>query len=130
MVAELEPRAAAATGHVSGELASPNEGGAAWRILRSGHAPPERLLVVGDALSDYDVGWVDLALDGPDAAATALASLQRLADLGPRVVLLGHGSLPADPAAAFATAVRRALRLVDDPAGAVWYGARRSSPTR
>ncbi|MFJ8025319.1 MBL fold metallo-hydrolase [Streptomyces sp. NPDC096311] len=38
--------------------------------------PEERLLVVGDALSDYDVGWVNLALDRPDTAATALASLR------------------------------------------------------
>ena len=29
------------------------------------------------------------------------------------------------PGAAFATALGRAQRLVDDPAGAVWYGARR-----
>jgi hypothetical protein len=33
--------------------------------------------------------------------------------------------MPADPGAAFATALGRAQRLVDDPAGAVWYGARR-----
>jgi hypothetical protein len=81
--------------------------------------------VVGDALSDYDVGWVNLALDGPEVAATALASLQRLADLAPRVLVPAHGPLPADPAAAFAAALGRAQRLVDDPAGAVWYGARR-----
>ncbi len=87
--------------------------------------PEERLLVVGDALSDYDVGWVNLALDGPDATATALASLQRVADLEPRALLTAHGPMPADPGAAFATALRRAQRLVDDPAGAVWYGARR-----
>ncbi|MFD4372492.1 MBL fold metallo-hydrolase [Streptomyces sp. NPDC058486] len=87
--------------------------------------PEERILVVGDALSDYDVGWVNLALDGPEAAATALASLQRMADLAPRVILPSHGPAPADPAAAFASALRRAQRLVDDPAGAVWYGARR-----
>jgi len=80
---------------------------------------------VGDALSDYDVGWVNLALDGPDATATAVASLQRLADLEPRVPLTAHGPMPADPGAAFATALGRAQRLVDDPAGAVWYGARR-----
>jgi glyoxylase-like metal-dependent hydrolase (beta-lactamase superfamily II) len=105
-----------------------------WQVVRTpGHTPghlslwePEqRLLVVGDALSDYDVGWVNLALDGPDAAATALASLNRLADLAPRVLLPAHGPLPADPGVAFTTAQRRALRLVDDPAGAVWYGARR-----
>jgi hypothetical protein len=81
--------------------------------------------VVGDALSDYDVGWVNLALDGPHATATALASLQRLADLEPRVLLTAHGPMPTDPAAALATALRRAQRLVDDPDGAVWYGARR-----
>jgi hypothetical protein len=81
--------------------------------------------VAGDALSDYDVGWVNLALDGPEAAATALASLHRLADLGPHVLLPAHGPIPAKPAAAFATALGRAQRLVDDPAGAVWYGARR-----
>ncbi|MEU6679073.1 MBL fold metallo-hydrolase [Streptomyces sp. NPDC046925] len=109
-------------------------GDADWEAVRTpGHTPghlalwqpEERLLVVGDALSDYDVGWVNLALDGPETAATALMSLKRMADLAPRVILPSHGPLPADPGAAFATAFRRAQRLVDDPAGAVWYGARR-----
>lgn len=105
-----------------------------WQVVSTpGHTPghlclwhpEERLLVVGDALSDYDVGWVNLALDGADAAATALASLQRLVDLHPRVLLPSHGPLPTDTGAALAAAVRRTQRLVDDPAGAVWYGARR-----
>ncbi|MEV0579442.1 MBL fold metallo-hydrolase [Streptomyces sp. NPDC050392] len=109
-------------------------GDAEWEVVRTpGHTPghlglwqPEQqLLVVGDALSDYDVGWVNLALDGPDAGATALASLHRLAALAPRVILPSHGPVPADPSAAFATALRRAQRLVDDPDGALWYGARR-----
>ncbi|MER6097528.1 MBL fold metallo-hydrolase [Streptomyces sp. NPDC001728] len=105
-----------------------------WEVVRTpGHTPghlalwqpEERLLVVGDALSDHDVGWVNLALDGPDVATTALASLQRLADLAPRVVLPSHGPVPADPARALAAALRRGRRLVDDPEGAVRYGARR-----
>ncbi|MGW3408155.1 MBL fold metallo-hydrolase [Streptomyces sp. NPDC000888] len=109
-------------------------GDADWEVVRiPGHTPghlalwqpDEGLLVVGDALSDYDVGWVNLALDGPDASTTALASLHRLADLVPRILLPSHGPIPADPGAAFATALRRAQRLVDDPDGAVWYGARR-----
>jgi hypothetical protein len=105
-------------------------GDADWQVIRTpGHLslwqPEERLLAVGDALSDYDVGWVNLALDGPQAAATALASLQRLAGLAPQVLVPAHGPIPADPAAAFAAALGRAQRLVDDPAGAVWYGARR-----
>lgn len=41
------------------------------------------------------------------------------------MLLPAHGPIPADPGAAFATALGRAQRLVDDPAGAVWYGARR-----
>lgn len=35
--------------------------------------------------------------DDRRAAATALASLQRLADLGPALVLPAHGPLPAHP---------------------------------
>lgn len=109
-------------------------GEADWQVVATpGHTaghlclwqPEERLLVVGDALSTYDVGWVNLALDGPDAAATALASLQRLVDLAPRALLTAHGPLPPDPGAALAKALSRAGRLVDDPDGAVWYGARR-----
>lgn len=109
-------------------------GDSEWQVVHtpghtSGHLslwqPDERLLVVGDALSDYDVGWVNLALDGPRAAATALESLRVLADLEPRVILPAHGPIPSDPTAAFTAASRRAQRLVDDPDGAVWYGARR-----
>ncbi|WP_248002340.1 MBL fold metallo-hydrolase [Streptomyces sp. RPA4-2] len=105
-----------------------------WQAVRTpGHTPghlalwqpEERILVVGDALSDYDVGWVNLALDGPGAATTALASLKRMADLDPRLILPSHGPIPTDPAAAFSAALRRAQRLIDDPAGTIWYGARR-----
>jgi glyoxylase-like metal-dependent hydrolase (beta-lactamase superfamily II) len=109
-------------------------GEADWEVISTpGHTPghlalwqpDQRLLVVGDALSHYDVGWVNLALDGPDVAAAALASLQRLEALAPRVLLPGHGPVPADSSAAFANARRLAQRRVDDPEGAVWYGARR-----
>ena len=102
-----------------------------WEVIRTpGHTPghlalwepDQRLLIVGDALSDYDVGWVNTALDGPDATRTALASLRRLAALPARVVLPAHGPIPTDPQATFAAALRRAQRLVDDPDGAVWYG--------
>lgn len=88
-----------------------------------GHA--EQTTAYLRATLDYDVGWVNIALDGPEAAATAVASLHRLADLAPRVLLPSHGPMPADPAAAFDRAVHRAQRLVDDPAAAAWYGARR-----
>ena len=78
-----------------------------WEVVRTpGHTPghlalwepDQRLLIVGDALSDYDVGWVNTALDGPDATRTALASLRRLAALPARVVLPAHGPIPDRPA--------------------------------
>ncbi|MDO5498480.1 MAG: MBL fold metallo-hydrolase [Propionibacteriaceae bacterium] len=109
-------------------------GEADWQVVSTpGHTaghlclwqPEERLLAVGDAMSETDVGWVNLALDGPQAARTALASQQRLADLAPRVILPALGPIPTDTAATLALAVRRTQRLVDDPLGALWYGARR-----
>lgn len=109
-------------------------GDADWQVVATpGHTPghlclwqpEERLLAVGDAMSDYDVGWVNLALDGPDAAATALASLQRLAELEPLVLIPAHGPIPTNTTAALAAARRRAERLVEDPDGAVWYALRR-----
>ncbi len=63
--------------------------------------PEERLLAVGDALSDYDVGWVNLALDGPDAAATALASCNGSPTSTTRPADR-HGPIPADTDAALA----------------------------
>lgn len=110
-------------------------GDADWQVVRTpGHTPghlalwqpDERVAVVGDALSDVDVGWVNIALDGPRATGTALASLQRLMDLRPRLLLPSHGPALAEPGRAFRDALRRAQRLVDDPDGAVWYGARRN----
>ncbi|MDO5629731.1 MAG: MBL fold metallo-hydrolase [Mobilicoccus sp.] len=109
-------------------------GEATWEIIATpGHTaghlalwqPEAGVLVVGDAVSTYDVGWVALALDGTDATATAMASLERMADLPATTVLPAHGPAPTDVAAFFAKAHTRASRLVDDPDGAVWYGARR-----
>jgi hydroxyacylglutathione hydrolase len=105
-----------------------------WQVIATpGHTvghiafwqPDERILAVGDALSSSDVGWVNLAPDGPDATATALTSLERLIDLQPRVLLPAHGPVPADTAEALDAARRRTQRLIDDPDGAVGYGARR-----
>jgi glyoxylase-like metal-dependent hydrolase (beta-lactamase superfamily II) len=111
LLGDTEWQVVATPGHTPGHLAL-------WQ-------PDERLLLVGDAMSDYDVGMVQLALDGPDIAKTALASLERMADLNPRVLLPAHGPIPTDTPAALATAWRRAQRLVDDPDGSVWYSARR-----
>ncbi|GMA38541.1 hypothetical protein [Mobilicoccus caccae] len=49
----------------------------------------------------------------------------RIAELSARVVLPAHGPILVDPQRAVAKALTRAQRLVDDPDGALWYGARR-----
>ena len=46
-------------------------------------------------------------LEGSQTSATALASLQRLANLAPRVLLPSHGSIPTDPEAASAAPITR-----------------------
>jgi glyoxylase-like metal-dependent hydrolase (beta-lactamase superfamily II) len=109
-------------------------GDADWEVVCApGHTPghlslwqpDERLLVVGDALYDYDFGWVNLALDGPDATATALASLHRLADPAPRVLLPSHGPIPLTPGS-HSTPLCVVLNVSSTTQpGAVWHGARR-----
>ncbi len=111
LLGETEWQVIATPGHTPGHLSL-------WQ-------PDEQVLVAGDVLSDYDVGWVASALDGPDAATVAVASIEKLDALHPRLLLTAHGPLPADAPAVLATAHRRASRLVEDPEGAVWYAARR-----
>ena len=105
-----------------------------WEVLATpGHTPShlsfwqadERVLIAGDVLSTYDVGWINVALDGVDAARQSLESVELLASLRPRVVLPGHGPRPVDLDAFFANGRRRLQRLIDSPEEMVWYGARR-----
>jgi glyoxylase-like metal-dependent hydrolase (beta-lactamase superfamily II) len=105
-----------------------------WQVVATpGHTPghlalwhrEERLLAVGDALTDFDIGMVNIALDGPEAARAALHSIERLTELGPRVLLPAHGPIPTNTVECLFHARRRARRLVDDYDGALWYFARR-----
>lgn len=88
-------------------------------------SPDERVLVVGDTLSTYDVGWVNVMRDGPDGIDDSLTSLRRLQELDARVALPGHGPLIDDPAAAIDTAISRMERQRADLDMAVLYGAKR-----
>ena len=85
----------------------------------------ERLLVVGDTLSTYDVGWVNVMRDGPSGIDDALRSLHLLRELDARVAIPGHGPLVEDPAAAIDTAIGRMERQRADLGLAVSYGAKR-----
>jgi hypothetical protein len=87
--------------------------------------PDEGILIVGDALHDDDVGWINLALDGGRAIEDALRTIDALAALPVRFAFSGHGPAVADPSAAFARARGRYEKLRNDPARIAWHGMKR-----
>ncbi len=105
-----------------------------WQVLEiPGHTPghlafwepADRLLAVGDALSSYDVGWVNVMHHGGAGIDDSLASLRRLRELDARVVLPGHGPLLTEAAGGIDKAIARMERQRADLDAAVGYGARR-----
>lgn len=109
-------------------------GDSEWEIVAvPGHTPghvalwdpDHRLAAVGDAVSSYDVGWVDVMREGVQAIDASLASLERLRELDARLFLPGHGPLVTDPGAAVEKAIKRLQRQRADLDVAVDYGAKR-----
>ena len=105
-----------------------------WQVLAvPGHTPghlalwnpDDAVLVVGDTLSAYDVGWVNVMRDGPAGIDDSLDSLHRLRELDARVAVPGHGPLVEDPATAIDKAIGRMERQRGDLGLAVMYGAKR-----
>ncbi len=109
-------------------------GEAEWQVIATpGHTPGhlsffepvERLLIVGDALHNDDIGWINLALEGPTAVDRALQSVEALSALRARLVFSGHGPLITDPPATFARAHERYTKLRNDPVRAGWHAVKR-----
>jgi len=105
-----------------------------WEVLATpGHTPthlsfhqPETgLLVAGDALHAGDVGWLNVALDGPQAAEAALQTVEALSRLPVRLALSGHGPPITDPPAAFAAARSRYEWMEADPERAGRHACKR-----
>lgn len=109
-------------------------GPAEWQILATpGHTPnhlsfyqpEERVLVIGDAVHADDVGWINLAIDGPAAIDSALHTVEKLAALSPRLGLPGHGPVITDPPRAFSAAHARYEKMRADPQKAAWHACKR-----
>lgn len=109
-------------------------GDSEWSVLAvPGHTPghlaffnlEHRILTAGDTVSSYDVGWVNLMLDGPGALVAAIDSVTRLRELDPRIILPGHGPAITDPQQTLGKAVDRLQRQRANLDLAVTYGARR-----
>lgn len=105
-----------------------------WTVVEvpgrtSGHlaywAPDHRVLVAGDTLSNYDIGCVNVMLDGPGMLETAATSLSRLQEFDARVILPGHGPAVTDVTATMDAALRRIRKQQDHLDLAVAYGAKR-----
>lgn len=109
-------------------------GEAEWQVLATpGHTPnhislyqpDERVLVLGDLVHADDIGWINLALDGPAAVTAAIRSVELLADLPVRYALPGHGGAIDDPPSAFARALERLGRFAADPHRVGWHACKR-----
>ena len=105
-----------------------------WQVLATpGHTPnhlsfyqpEEKILVLGDAVHVDDVGWINLALDGPTAIDAALGTVDNLSQLPIRVALPGHGPVITEPAHAFAMAHATYQKMQADPQRAGWHACKR-----
>lgn len=77
--------------------------------------PGEKVLISSDTLWEKDLAVMTLGVEGEDAVAKALASLERLAGLEARAVFPGHGSPFTDFAGALRHASKRYQAYLIDP---------------
>lgn len=109
-------------------------GDTSWQVLAvPGHTPghlaiwndEHRILAVGDTLSIYDVGWVNIMREGAKALDDAISSIRRLSNFDSRIILPGHGPQIDRPEQALAKAVKRLERERANVDRSVDYGAKR-----
>ncbi|WP_454719656.1 MULTISPECIES: MBL fold metallo-hydrolase [Cupriavidus] len=100
-------------------------GGIDWQVVAApGHdphavmlfAPHERILISGDALWENGFGVIFPELDGDSGFTEQAAVLARIATLGARVVIPGHGRPFTGVGAALEVAAGRLAYLSADPA--------------
>jgi hydroxyacylglutathione hydrolase len=119
---------------IAGEGESLSIGAGQWQVIAvPGHTPghlslwnsDDRLLAVGDVMSAYDVGWVNIMLEGATAVDDALNSVRTLQEFDARMILPGHGPLVDAPEPALAKAEQRLLKQRGNLDIAADYGAKR-----
>lgn len=88
------------------------------------YMPGERVVITGDLLMANDVGWLNVIRDGPESAAAALKSIDKLASLHADRVLPGHGP-ELDMRPALEDGKRRYTRFLSDPQLAGWHACKR-----
>ena len=109
-------------------------GGTAWLVVgtpghTTGHlsfySAEHGILVLGDALHDADLGWLNPYREGPDSFDRASETVERLAALPARVGLSGHGPAIRDLPAALDRARRRLASWKARPERIAWHACKR-----
>jgi glyoxylase-like metal-dependent hydrolase (beta-lactamase superfamily II) len=115
-----------------GDLVS--TGKAAWQVVAtpghtaghiSLHSAEHGILVLGDALHDADIGWLNPYREGAASLDRAAESIERLATLPARVGYSGHGPAITDLPAAFDRARRRLRSWREKPERIAWHACKR-----
>ncbi len=89
------------------------------------HSAEHGILVLGDALHDADIGWLNPCREGQDSLGRAAESIERLARLPARIGYSGHGPAITDLPAAFDRARRRLRSWREKPEQAAWHACKR-----
>ncbi len=109
-------------------------GGTAWLVVgtpghTAGHlslySAEHGILVLGDALHDADVGWLNPYREGADSLDRAAETIERLAALPARIGLSGHGPAIEDLPAALDRARKRLASWRVDPERIAWHACKR-----
>ncbi len=109
-------------------------GGTAWLVVgtpghTAGHlslySAEHGVLILGDALHDADLGWLNPYREGPDSLDRASETIERLAALPARIGLSGHGPPITDLPAALDRARQRLASWRADPRRIAWHACKR-----
>lgn len=109
-------------------------GGTAWLVVgtpghTAGHlslySAEHGILILGDALHDADVGWLNPYREGPDSLDRAQETVERLAALPARIGLSGHGPPIMDLPAALDRGRRRLASWKAEPERIAWHACKR-----
>ena len=111
-----------------------NTGEAAWQVVAtpghtaghiSLHSSEHGMLVLGDAMHNADLGWLNLYREGGDSLERAAESIERLATLPAHIGYSGHGPAITDLPAAFARARQRLRSWREQPERIAWHACKR-----
>lgn len=106
----------------------------AWQVVTTpghtaGHislySAEHGVLVLGDALHDADIGWLNSYREGQASLDRASESIERLATLPACIGYSGHGPAIADLPKAFARARRRLRSWREKPERIAWHACKR-----